>query len=328
MFPTKLKYLALLTKILCKFALWGDHNFITQDISLVMDERKKIAAIGTFDGVHLGHREVLRTLTEHARKDDLCPIVITFNRHPLSIIDSERAPQLLSPLWKREKLLQEAGVIPVVIDFDEKLRQTTAAQLIKQLHDDFKVEVIVVGYDNTFGCDGINFSLEDYRILGEKEGVKVIAAKEIKGVSSSAIRKAVMAGDMEKAREMLGRPFSITAKVVKGNSLGHTIGFPTANIEIPEGITIPKPGAYAAVVKILSDSSKHKAMVNIGTRPTVMRGDKPTIEAHLIDWEGDLYGQEITIRFLERLRDEKKFDSIDALRAQLSIDREDAKYID
>ncbi|MCH5228092.1 MAG: riboflavin biosynthesis protein RibF [Muribaculaceae bacterium] len=284
-----------------------------------------VAAIGTFDGVHRGHRSVLEAIVSMAKENDLEPVAITFDRHPLSLIAPDRCPSALTPLNKKKKLISEAGAHPVVLSFDDPLRNTTAAQWMKRLAEDFNVKTLIIGYDNTFGCDGVNLSLEDYRRIGKENGIEVLTAPEIKGVSSSAIRKSVKAGELEKAHEMLGRPYSITSKVEKGNSLGHTIGFPTANIEIPEGIAIPKPGVYIAIVKILSDGSKHKAMVNIGSRPTVMRGDHTVIEAHILDWDGNLYGQEITVRFLKRIRDEKKFESIDALKHQLAQDRDTVK---
>lgn len=282
----------------------------------------KVAAIGTFDGVHTGHKSVLKALVEYGKEHHLQPVVITFSEHPLNLIDPERAPFLLTPLGKKKKLLNESGATPLVLEFDEEMRDTSALDWMKYLHKELKVEALVIGYDNTFGNDGVNLSLEDYRKLGEQVGIKVISAPQVKGVSSSAIRKAVRAGDLEKAREMLGRPYSITGRVEKGNSLGHTIGFPTANIDIPKGIALPPAGAYAAIVKIIKDGSKHPAMVNIGQRPTVMRGDYSVIEAHLIDWIGDLYGKEITVRFIKRLREEKKFESIEALKEQLTKDKE------
>lgn len=280
----------------------------------------KIAAIGTFDGVHRGHRAVLKTLTEHARENNMEPVAVTFSNHPLAVIDPQRTPSQLTPLWKKKNLLLEVGAFPLLFEFSSDLRELTALEWLKKLHDEFDVEMLVVGYDNTFGADGVNLSLEDYRSLGKQAGINVITADEIPGVSSSAIRKAVKAGEMEKAREMLGRPYSITAKVVRGNNLGHSLGFPTANIDLPDNIAVPKPGVYAAVVKTLSDGKKHPAMVNIGTRPTVMRGDNTVMEAHIINWNGDLYDKDITVRFLKRLRDEVKFDTIEALKKQLSSD--------
>lgn len=286
-----------------------------------------VAAIGTFDGVHRGHRSVITALTEYAKQHEMDPLVITFSRHPLQLIDPERSPAMLTTLAKKKKLLTEAGAQVKVVDFDESLRATTARQWMQYLYNDWNVRALVIGYDNTFGSDGVNLSLEDYRKIGEEIGLKVITVDEIKGVSSSAIRKAVKSGNMELACEMLGRPYSITGKVIHGQQIGQNLGFPTANVEIPEGVAIPKPGAYSAVVKILDDGSKYPAMVNVGTRPTLMRGNDLQIEAHLLDFSGNLYDKEITVRFLSRLRDETKFDSIEALKAQLETDRNNCRNI-
>ena len=283
----------------------------------------KAAAIGTFDGVHRGHRSVLNTLARYAQVNGFQPLALTFDRHPLSHISPERTPSELTPLWKKKKLLEEVGVIPVVLTFDESLRSTTAEAWMKKMQEDYDVVALVIGYDNTFGCDGVGMSLEDYKRIGEKLGIEVLTAEEVKGVSSSAIRKAVAAGDMERAEEMLGRPYSITALVVSGNRLGHTLGFPTANVKPADGVAVPKTGVYAAIVKLLTDGSKHPAMVNVGSRPTVMRGEDKVIEAHLIDWDGNLYDKEITVRFIKRIRDEIKFDSIESLKQQLKIDKEE-----
>ena len=283
--------------------------------------KDKIAAIGTFDGVHRGHREVLGVLSNYARENDLEPIAITFDRHPLAHIDPERQPSELTPLWKKKNLLKEVGVLPLVLEFNEELRINTAEQWLRHLHEDFSVRALVIGYDNTFGSDGINLSLENYVELGEKIGIKVIPAKEVKGVSSSAIRKAVTSGNVEKAAELLGRPYSITSKVVGGNHLGHTFGFPTANIALSGKEAIPKAGVYAGIVKTLDDGKKYPAMINVGTRPTLMRGNDLVIEAHLLGYNGDLYGKDITVRFLKRIREEQKFESINALRQQLEKDR-------
>ena len=283
--------------------------------------KKRIAAIGTFDGVHRGHRSVLKVLTDYARENGLEPVAITFRDHPLKLIDANRIPKELTPLGKKKKLLNEVGANPIVLEFDTPLRETSAQDWIKRLRDEFNVRTLVVGYDNTFGCDGVNLSMEDYRRIGEKEGVEVLTAPQVKGVSSSAIRRAVKEGEVEMARAMLGRPYSITAKVVSGNNLGHTLGFPTANLDVTPGVAVPKNGAYAAIVKILETGEKYPAMVNIGRRPTVMRGEDVVTEVHLIDWKGNLYDKEITVRFLKRLRDEQKFESIDALKKQLQEDR-------
>lgn len=282
--------------------------------------RKKAAVIGSFDGVHLGHAAVLSTLRNEAEARNLEPIAISFDRHPLSLIDPSRAPEAITSLQKKEELIRKAGVTPVILPFDENLRATTAADWIRFLKDSFDVELLVVGYDTTFGSDGLSYSISGYRNLGKENGIEVIEAPFVAGISSSAIRKAVAEGMVEHAAEMLGRNFQLNGIVVGGNRLGRTIGFPTANLLPAPGIVIPANGVYAARA-ILTDGKHIGAMVNIGTRPTIMRGDDRTVEAHLIGWEGDLYGKPLTLAFVSRLRDEIRFNSIDALRRQLEEDR-------
>ena len=286
-----------------------------------------VASIGTFDGVHLGHQSVLKMMLEYSRRHDMHPIAVTFRNHPLTIIAPERAPKALTAIEEKTKLLEESGVTAIVLDFDEKLKSTSAADWMKRMKDEYDVSTLVLGYDNTFGCDGRNMSAEDYKRLGERLGMEILIAEEIKGVSSSAIREAVERGNMEKAGEMLGRPYSLTAEIVMGNHIGRTIGFPTANMRLPEGMALPKPGVFAAMVKLHSEAIEHPAMVNIGSHPTVKREDGIVIETHLIDWEGDLYGKEITVKFLKRLRDEKKFGSLEELKYQLTGDKEVARSI-
>ena len=284
---------------------------------------KKIgAAIGTFDGLHLGHRSVLEKLKKVSKEREMQPVAITFDRHPLELISPERVPPQLTTIGKRKKLLRETGVEPLVLSFDEELRKTSAEEWMHRMNKELGVGLLVIGYDNTFGHDGVNLSVSDYKEIGKKHGIEVIAAEELKDISSSAIRKAVNNGDMEKACEMLGRPYSITSEVKSGQSIGRALGFPTANMAIDEKIAIPKNGAYASIVR-LPDGTKHPAMVNIGVRPTLGRGNQRVIEVHILNWEGDLYGKEITVRFLKRLRDEKKFNSIDELKRQLIKDREE-----
>lgn len=279
------------------------------------------AAIGTFDGVHTGHLAVLEKVREEALRKGLRPLAITFDRHPLSLIAPERAPGAITSVERKEKLIRRAGVDPVVVAFDESLRATTAAEWMRILKERYGVELLIVGYDNTFGSDGVNMSIADYRKIGAALGMEVMEAPMVEGVSSSHIRKAVAAGRMDDATRMLERPFSLSGVVVEGNKLGRTIGFPTANLLPRPGIITPARGVYAAFA-ILPDGKTAPAMVNIGVRPTIRRGNAPTIEAHIIGWEGDLYGHEIRVGFIARLRDEVQFNSIDALRRQLKKDLE------
>ena len=278
------------------------------------------AAIGTFDGVHRGHEAVLSTLRHVSAERGLTPIAVTFDRHPLDLIAPERAPKAITTTERKSRLLRQAGITPVVLPFDETLRSTTAREWMQRLKRDYGVEAIVVGYDNTFGSDGVNLSIADYRSLGAEMGIDIVEAPFVEGISSSAVRKAVSAGDVVGAAGMLGRPYRLSGTVVDGNRLGRTIGFPTANINPDPTLVTPADGVYSATA-ILSDGSSHPAMVNIGKRPTVRRGEQRTIEAHIIDWKGDLYGSPIALDLTARLRDEKRFNSIEALRDQLEKDR-------
>lgn len=284
--------------------------------------RETAAAVGTFDGLHRGHLAVIDTLREVASGHGLRPLAFTFDRHPLSLIAPERAPLLLSTPEMRAHLIREAGAEPVILPFDEELRSTTAEGWMRRLRDDFGVRALVVGYDNTFGCDGVNLSLGDYAAIGNRLGMDVVEAPRVDGVSSSAVRKAIASGDVGKGALMLGRPYRLEGHVVEGNRLGRTIGFPTANLRPVPGYAVPANGVYAAIVH-LPDGSAHPAMVDIGTRPTVDRSGTLAIEAHILNWSGDIYGLPIGIDFLMRLRDEKKFDSVEALRLQLEKDRSD-----
>lgn len=278
------------------------------------------AAIGTFDGVHLGHAEVLSTLCKAADERGLNPLAFTFDRHPLELIAPQRAPKAITTIAKKEDLLRIAGVKPVVVSFDEDLRETTAKEWMALLRNKYDVRLLVVGYDNTFGSDGVNLSIADYRKIGKELGIDVVEAPLVAGVSSSAVRKAIAAGNISSANEMLGRHFLLPGTVVRGNQLGRTIGFPTANILPEPGLVIPGNGVYAAKA-VLPDGKKMPAMVNIGVRPTIRRGNEQTVETHIIGWEGDLYGEEISIIFFSRLRDEQQFNSIDSLRRQLELDK-------
>ena len=282
--------------------------------------KEKGAVIGTFDGVHRGHRVVIDRLLEVAKERNLEPVAMTFDRHPLALIAPERAPMMLTSVSKRKKLLTDAGLSTMVFEFNEDLRQTTAEEWLKKVGKEFGVKLVVIGYDNTFGSDGLNLSVADYKEIGKRHGIEIIEAAELKDISSSAIRKAIAAGKIEEAHSMLGRPYSLAGEVVSGNHIGRQLGFPTANIRLTPGIAVPPEGVYAAIAK-LSDGSEHTAMINIGRRPTVADNKEITIETHLIDWDGDLYGKEIILKFLSRIRDERKFENLEALRHQLEKDR-------
>lgn len=286
----------------------------------------KGAAIGTFDGLHRGHQSVVDTLIRKCEERGLEPVVVTFDRHPLALIDPEREPEKLSTDHSRAGRLKGRGVEPLVMEFNRTLQQTNASEWIQRLHDEFGVRLLVVGYDNTFGSDGVTLSLADYRELGKRAGMEIIEAPELEGISSSAIRKAVKNGEMEKAAEMLGRPYALEGTVERGNAIGRKLGYPTANLKTAHRIAIPAPGVYAGRLQ-LSPKEIFPAMINIGTRPTIGDGKENIIEIHAIGWTGDLYERELTVEFLKRMREEIKFDSLEELKAQLDKDREEVLKI-
>lgn len=285
-----------------------------------MDKVKRIATVGTFDGLHRGHREVLRILTEEARRRGLIPTVMTFDRHPLETVAPDRAPKLLVGIDRRDELLKLEGADVVRLEFNEDIRSLSAKEWMTRLARDFDVAAIVIGYDNTFGSDGVALTIADFRRIGQEVGIEIIEAPTVPGCSSSGARKAVTAGDLQAAYEILGRPFCISGQVEHGKGVGRTIGVPTANLRTDSRQLIPGEGVYAA--KALTPFGEYRAVVNIGRAPTITDGGKTTIEAHLLDFKGDLYGQTVDIIFGPRLRDEQKFPSVEELRLRIAADIE------
>ena len=288
---------------------------------------KKAVTIGTFDGVHRGHRLVLDTLKREAAARGLQPVAITFDRHPLELVAPNRAPGNLMSTERKAEMIRREGVEPLVLPFTEQLRSMRAYEWLDYIHRKYNVELLVAGYDNTFGSDGIDMSIADYKAMGEAIGIEVIAAPEEEGVSSSAVRKAVKGGDIEKAIGLLGHLPEIEGKVLPGFHVGSKIGFPTANLQVAQRMALPATGVYAAVAYIDNSRIGLPAMVNIGYRPTFEGTEKEsghlTVEAHIIGENEELYNKSLRLEFVGRLRDERKFSSVDELIEQLERDREE-----
>lgn len=287
-----------------------------------------VITIGTFDGVHIGHKTILKEIVDHAKEVQGESILLTFEPHPRKVIFPDKPLQLLTPLEEKLELVKATGVDHiVVVPFTKAFANLTAEEYISDfLVKQFKPHSIVIGYDHQFGNDRKG-DINLLKQLSEQYRYKVyeISAQLIHdaAVSSTKVRKAVSSGDMTEAANMLGRPYSLTGEVVKGAQLGNTIGFPTANIQPNSNEQIlPANGVYA--IKAIYKGNVYNAMLNIGIRPTVSNELSLHIEANIFDFDQDIYGEQLTIQFITRLRDEEKFPSIDHLKQQLNKDKEDA----
>ncbi len=278
--------------------------------------------VGTFDGVHRGHQTVLRMLREESARLGLAPLVVTFDRHPLETVAPERAPGLIMDPDSRDALIRGCGVEVERVAFTEDVRRMTAAEWMRRLVGEYGASMLLLGYDNTFGSDGMVMTSDDFRAEGQRIRLRVEVAPAVAGCSSSAVRKALAAGDTMLAASILGRPFSIRGVVGRGRQLGRTIGLPTANVEASPRQLVPAPGVYAArvCVPLSGKTAVYDAVVNVGTSPTVTDCGVMRIEAHLLGFSGDLYDREIRIEFGAKIRDERKFHSLDDLRAQIEAD--------
>lgn len=292
---------------------------------------EKAVTIGTFDGVHRGHRLVLDTLKAEAKKRGLMPVAISFDRHPLELVAPERAPGNLMSTERKKEFIRAEGVEPLILPFNEQLRSMRVYEWLDHLHRKYDVRLLVAGYDNTFGSDGIDMSIADYKAIGVAIGIEVVVAPEEEGVSSSAVRKAVKRGDITQATALLGHRPELEGRVAPGFHVGHEIGFPTANLQVSPRSVMPAPGVYAAMAFVEDCAEGYPAMVNIGYRPTFEGTSKEskhlTVEAHIIGMEYELYGKSVRLEWADRLRDEKKFSSVEELTEQLRKDREETQLL-
>lgn len=298
-----------------------------------MSDSGLIAAVGMFDGVHLGHRTLISHLCTLGLDMKLHPAAVTFANHPLECIAPERAPLLLNTLQDRHERLIQAGLSEVVVlNFTPQLQKLTAAEFLTNLKRDYRVEALVVGYNHHLGHDRVT-GREAFTKLGRDIGLHILPAPEFtlpggERVSSSVIRGHLHGGDVENANRGLGYRYTLKGKVVAGKQLGRTIGFPTANIQTESpNLLVPAEGVYAVNVRMPSGIVR-RGILNIGRRPTVDNDNAiPTVEVHILDFSGDLYGQPLAIEFLKRLRSEQRFPSLEALRKQLTIDAQQARSL-
>ena len=286
-----------------------------------------IVTIGTFDGVHLGHCKILEQITKNAHALNCESLVLTFFPHPRMVLQEGTEMKQLNTLNEKIALLDNLGIDNLVIHpFDKEFSRLTAEEFVKKvLVDVFNIKKIIIGHDHRFGRNR-TATIDDLINFGETYGFEVeqISAEEINevSISSTKIRNALLEGNIKLAANYLGYDYSFTGIIIKGKQLGRTIGYPTANITIEEDYKlIPNNGVYIA--KSVLNGKTVFGMMNIGNRPTV-DGTKQTIEINFFDFKQDLYGQKITISLLHRMRSEQKFESIDALKNQLGIDKKTA----
>lgn len=284
-----------------------------------------VCSIGFFDGVHRGHQCLIRQVQEEAGRRGARSLLITFDRHPRAVFAPESVPPLLTTAEEKLSLLRATGVDDIyTLPFDHETAALTAREFMQQvLRDKLGVQALVIGYDHHFGRpQGEGF--EEYQTFGRELGIDVVLARELEGehVSSSAIRRALEIGEVSTATHLLGRPYTWTGHVVHGHAVGRQLGFPTANLEaLSSEKQLPARGAYAVLI------DHQPSILNIGCRPTINNGYDTSIEAHLLDFEGNLYGRTLTVSFIARLREEQRFTNEEELAHQLQHDKETAKRL-
>jgi len=280
-------------------------------------------AIGFFDGVHLGHQQIIRQTITDARQHDAIALVLTFDRHPNAVVAPEHVPPLIYPLSQKLKVIESLGADTLLlIHFDEEFSRQTGQEFIRRLARDLgKIQSLCVGMDFVFGRQRSG-DVALLKKLGGETGFTVhgLAAVSLDGrvVSSTRIREAIRAGELDAASQMLGRPYALSGRVVAGDGVGRQMGFPSANLDVA-GLVLPPNGVYASLTKV--NKKFYRVALNIGLRPTMASATKqPRVEAHLLDFGGNLYGEDLTVEMGAKLREEKKFASAAELQRQISRD--------
>ena len=303
------------------------HSINDFQIASGENAKKTILTLGTFDGVHFGHKKILEKITQNTENGKYESLVLTFFPHPRMVLQADSDIKLLNTIDEKIELLDKIGIQNLVIHpFDESFARLTAEEFVKNiLVDQFQIHKIIIGHDHRFGRNR-TANIDDLKAFGEQYDFEVeeISAQEIKevSVSSTKIRNALNDGKVALANEYLGYNYSLTGTITKGKQLGRTIGFPTANLKIEESFKlIPKNGVY--IVKSVINTKTVQGMMNIGFNPTV-EGKHQTIEINYFDFDEDLYDQIITVSLLERIRPEQKFESVALLKEQLQKDKKTA----
>lgn len=303
---------------------------IEQELASITPQGETLLTIGVFDGVHAGHRYLLEKLQQRAVEKKLLSGVVTFNPHPQSVLHPHNQLSWLSNLEDRVRAFQELGVNMVaVLTFTPKVAQLSARDFMSLLKKHLKMLGIMVGPDFALGRGGEG-NIDLLHTLGRemKFSVEVIPPYTINGevVSSTLIRQALIQGDMRRIERLMGRYFHLRGKVITSDKRGRVLGFPTANLDIPitSGQALPDNGIYASITQV--DGKRFPSATNVGTRPTFGEGGK-TVETHLLNYKGDLYGKEIRVEFVQKLRDEQRFPSSEELKIQIEKDVREVETI-
>ena len=303
---------------------------VIHNISNYRPQKPAILTIGTFDGVHFGHQKILRNLVVEAKKENLCAIVLTFFPHPRMVLQKETQIKMINTLEEKTKLLEQLEVeVLIVQPFTMEFSRMTAIEYTRDiLVNGIRISKLIIGYDHRFGRNR-EATVEDLKQFGMDYNftVEEIPAQDIESiaVSSTKVRNAIDSGEIKKANQYLGRPFSLNGTIVEGDKIGREMGYPTANLEIEEDYKLkPQNGVYLVQTSLVDE--KYFGMMNVGKRPTVS-GKKTRIETYFFDFIGDLYGKKLRIELLEKIRDEQKFDSLDALRNQLNSDQKSCQKL-
>ena len=302
--------------------------FVRDELRRTVTPGDHAISIGVFDGVHGGHRMLLGRMLDEARARGLTGGVVTFHPHPVTVVHPEIAFSYIESTEQRVELLRDLGAAFVaVLTFTSELQQVAAADFTRLLVEEARMRLLVVGEDFRLGRGGEG-TVERLRAIGAEQGFEVIAVPLMEDaaagsrISSTRIREALSAGRMEEVAALLGRPYAIRGPVLHGERRGHALGFPTLNVGVSPDRALPPHGVY--VTRALVEDRVCGAVTNIGTRPT-FDGQATTVETHLLDFEGDLYGHVVTIELLHRLRGEQKFDGVEALTAQIARDVQETR---
>ena len=288
------------------------------------------ATIGFFDGVHRGHQYVINRLRTDAENHGLRSMVITFAQHPRQVLQKDFIPKLLTPAPRKIELLEQTGVDKVTaLDFTLDMARMTAWEFMEMMEHNLGVSRLLIGYDNRFGHNR-NEGFEDYVRHGKEIGIDVVCNDELptdgQSISSSLIRRQLADGDIKNANASLGYRYFFPGIVVHGKGEGRKIGFPTANMQVDEQQLIPRRGVYAVEVSIDGYEQPFMGMMNIGTRPTYGEFSQ-TVEVNILDFDADIYDRSISVAIIDRLRDECRFESIEALKEQLAADKKQIRNI-